>query len=191
MPTERPESGHLPADAGSLSSARDTESTVPSRSRSVLLTAALAAVLLAFVGVTLYLSIQTARAAYAHQDSLAIDALFSEARNSIALEEVNVRHYQVEPSAAVRGRFDEAATQTRTALSRIRAGSRGQVRADAERLLAEQTAFERLGIRLLDLVADQDPEQVRLDRLDLTPTYYTLQQDVDAVARAYHRLAEH
>ena len=40
------------------------------------------------------------------------------------------------------------------------------------------------------MVTDQDPGHGRYDRLYVTPAHYVLQQDIDDVARAYHRDAE-
>ncbi len=163
---------------------------VPRRGSSLALTAALAAILVAMVGGGMLGSLLSTRATYAHEHSLTVDALFGEARNSIALEEVNVRHYEVEPSVALRGRFDLAASATRASLARLITIGPDQVRADAQRLVMEHMAYQRVASRMLDLVADQDPAHVRLDRLSLTPAYYTLQQDIDGVARAYHGVAE-
>src|SRR5687767_9924156 len=75
------------------------------RLRSLSTTAALGSVLVALGSYTIIGTAQTTGAAQHHSRALAVDAWFSDARSAIALEEVHLRHYQVEPSTAVRNRF--------------------------------------------------------------------------------------
>ena len=79
------------------------------RRRSVGPTAALGAVLLALAAYVILATLTSANAAQRQAQVLAIDALFAEARTAVALEEVHLRHYQVEPSVAVRVRFSASA----------------------------------------------------------------------------------
>ena len=79
------------------------------RRRSVGPTAALGAVLLALAAYVILATLTSANAAQRQAQVLAIDALFAEARTSVALEEVHLRHYQVEPSVAVGVRFSASA----------------------------------------------------------------------------------
>nr|BFE71598.1 hypothetical protein GCM10020092_048990 [Actinoplanes digitatis] len=58
------------------------------------------------------------------------------------------------------------------------------------RLHQEQLAYQELAERLILLIADSDPDHIQLDRLEVTPAFYTLQDDVDMVARAYHDAAQ-
>src|SRR4029453_3679775 len=74
------------------------------RRRSLNTTAALASVLLALGAYTIIGTALTTRATRDHSRALHVDADFSEARGAITLEEVNLRHYQVEPSSAVLSR---------------------------------------------------------------------------------------
>ncbi len=153
-------------------------------------TAALAAVLLALAAYVLQGTAHTGRATDEQRHALAIDALFSEARTAIAMQEVNLRHYQVEPSVAVRQRFDQVAQVADAALTRVSSDGDSRVRVDALRLRDEQRAYRALAVRLIDLVSDGDPGHVQLDRLEVTPAFYTLQDDADRVARAYHEAAQ-
>ncbi|GAA3334717.1 hypothetical protein GCM10020358_00250 [Amorphoplanes nipponensis] len=160
------------------------------RSRSVVLTAALTGVLLALAGYVIQGTVHTTRATEQQSHALIVDSLFAEARIAIAMQEVNLRHYQVEPSVAVEQRFAQVALTANDTLARIVAVDAGQARADALRLRAEQLAYQALAERLLALISDSDPAHVQLDRLEVTPAFYTLQDDVDEVARAYHDAAQ-
>jgi diguanylate cyclase (GGDEF)-like protein len=156
------------------------------RGRSVALTTALAAVLLALAGYVIQGTVHTTRATEQQSHALVVDSLFSEARIAIAMQEVNLRHYQVEPSVAVQRRFTQVARTAADTLTQIADGDTGQARADALRLRGEQLAYQELAERLLAMIADSDPAHIRLDRLEVTPAFYTLQDDIDQVARSYH-----
>ncbi|MEV4702739.1 EAL domain-containing protein [Actinoplanes sp. NPDC049316] len=153
-------------------------------------TAALAAVLLALAAYVLQGTAHTGRATDEQRHALGIDALFSEARTAIAMQEVNLRHYQVEPSVAVRQRFDQVAQAADSALTRVGSDGDSRVRDDALRLREEQRIYRALAVRLIDLISDGDPGHVPFDRLEVTPAFYTLQDDADRVARAYHEAAQ-
>jgi diguanylate cyclase (GGDEF)-like protein len=150
------------------------------------MTAALAAVLLALAGYVIQGTVHTTRATEQQSHALVVDSLFSEARIAIAMQEVNLRHYQVEPSVAVEQRFAQVARTAVDTLTRIATDDSGQARADALRLREEQVAYQVLAERLIAMIADSDPKHIQLDRLEVTPAFYTLQDDVDAVSRAYH-----
>ncbi|MFI7540338.1 putative bifunctional diguanylate cyclase/phosphodiesterase [Actinoplanes sp. NPDC049599] len=154
------------------------------------MTAALAAVLLALAGYVIQGTVHTTRATEQQSHALVVDSLFSEARIAIAMQEVNLRHYQVEPSVAVRQRFDQVARTANDTLAQIATDDSGQARADALRLRDEQAAYQVLAERLLAMIADSDPGHAQLDRLEVTPAFYTLQDDVDVVSRAYHDAAQ-
>jgi diguanylate cyclase (GGDEF)-like protein len=158
--------------------------------RSVGPTAALGAVLLALAAYVILATLNSASIARHQAQVLAIDALFAEARTSIALEEVHLRHYQVEPSVAVRVRFGRSADAATAALAKVRDTGPQQAREHAQRLHDEQIEYRRLAVLLMAKVTDQDPEQGPYDRLYVTPAHYVLQQDVDDVSRTYHREAQ-
>jgi diguanylate cyclase (GGDEF)-like protein len=61
---------------------------------------------------------------------------------------------------------------------------------EAVRLRAEQTEYKVAADRLIQLATDRDPLAVEHDRLEVAPAYYTLQQDIDRVSRAYHAQAQ-
>ena len=150
------------------------------------ITAALAGVLLALAGYVIQGTVHTTRATEQQSRALIVDSLFSDTRIAIAMQEVNLRHYQVEPSVAVERRFAQVARTAITTLDRIAAEDTGQARLDAVRLRDEQLAYQALAERLIALIADSDPAHIQLDRLEVTPAFYSLQDDVDAVSRAYH-----
>jgi diguanylate cyclase (GGDEF)-like protein len=152
----------------------------------VALTGALAAVLLALAGYVIQGTVHTTRATEQQSHALVVDSLFSEARIAIAMQEVNLRHYQVEPSVAVQRRFAQVAGTATETLTQIADSDAGQARADALRLRGEQLAYQELAEQLIAMIADSDPGHIRLDRLEVTPAFYTLQDDVDQVARSYH-----
>ncbi|MEU8613576.1 GGDEF domain-containing protein, partial [Actinoplanes sp. NPDC048791] len=154
------------------------------------MTAALAGVLLALAGYVIQGTVHTTRATEQQSHALVVDSLFFEARIAIAMQEVNLRHYQVEPSVAVQQRFDQVVLTANDTLAQIIAGDTGQARVDALRLRDEQLAYQALAEQLIALIADSDPAHVQLDRLEVTPAFYTLQDDVDEVSRAYHDAAQ-
>ncbi|MEV1286567.1 EAL domain-containing protein [Micromonospora sp. NPDC049679] len=160
------------------------------RRRSLATTGALASVLLALSGYTIIGTALTTSAAREHSQALSVDGWFGEARSAVALEEVHARHYQVEPSAAVRLRYVGAANAANQALGRVTMAGTGAAARDASRLLARQAAYRELTDRLLDMVADRDPARTSFDRLEVTPAYYQLQHDIDSVTRAYHASAQ-
>ena len=150
------------------------------------MTAALAGVLLALAGYVIQGTVHTTRATEQQSHALVIDSLFAETRIAIAMQEVNLRHYQVEPSFAVQQRYVQVARLTTDTLTQIAAADPGQARTDALRLREEQLAYQALAERLIAMIADSDPAHVQLDLLEVTPAFYTLQDDVDTVSRAYH-----
>jgi diguanylate cyclase (GGDEF)-like protein len=160
------------------------------RRRSLNTTAALASVLLALGAYTIIGTAMTTRAARDHSRALHVDADFSEARGAITLEEVNLRHYQVEPSSAVRSRFVQAADSVDVALRLAIRHGLPSADSEANRLLARQRDYRMNAERLIELVANRDPGSLSLDGLSVTPSYYTLQDDVDTVSRAFHASAQ-
>ncbi|BEL08394.1 hypothetical protein Q0Z83_065850 [Actinoplanes sichuanensis] len=154
------------------------------------MTVALAVVLLALAGFVLQAMFSTTRATEQQSDALIVDMKFTEARIAVAMQEVNLRHYQVEPSVAVRARFDQVAAEAERNLAEIAQSSDEQTRDDAKRLLAGQIAYRELAEDLIAKVADSDPDFMAFDRLQVTPAFYTLQNDVDDVSRAYHDYAQ-
>jgi diguanylate cyclase (GGDEF)-like protein len=150
------------------------------------MTAALAGVLLALAGYVIQGTVHTTRATEQQSHALVVDSLFAEARIAIAMQEVNLRHYQVEPSVAAQQRFAQVARAATDTLAQITVEDNGQARVDAMRLGDEQLAYRALAERLIAMIADGDAGHVQLDLLEVTPAFYTLQDDVDAVSRAYH-----
>jgi hypothetical protein len=157
------------------------------RWRSRILTTALASVLLGLGGYTLHGNLENSRAAHAHRGSLALDALFAEARNAIALEEVHVRNFQVDPTVPVRLRYVAAAGDVTKALD---AAARSGGRTDAERIQAEHNAYRQKADRLVAMIANNDPGATPYDRAEVAPAYVALQHDIDAVSRAHHATAD-
>ncbi|MFC7534478.1 putative bifunctional diguanylate cyclase/phosphodiesterase [Actinoplanes sp. GCM10030250] len=156
------------------------------RGRSVVMTASLAGVLLALAAYVIQGTLHTTRATDQQSQALAVDLQFIEARIAIAMQEVNLRHYEVEPSVAVKQRFEQVAQRADDTLSELAHSPDVTVRRDGQRLLQEQRTYRFLADRLISMVADSDPDQVTLDRLEVTPAFYSLQNDVDDVSRAYH-----
>ncbi|MEV6305732.1 EAL domain-containing protein [Actinoplanes sp. NPDC051861] len=150
------------------------------------MTASLAGVLLALAAYVIQGTLHTTRVTDEQSRALAVDLQFIEARIAIAMQEVNLRHYEVEPSVAVKQRFDQVAQKADATLTAIASGSDPDAQRDAQRLLKQQRAYRALAEKLIVMVADSDPEQVTLDRLEVTPAFYALQNDVDEVSLAYH-----
>jgi diguanylate cyclase (GGDEF)-like protein len=160
------------------------------RGRSVAMTASLAGVLLALAVSVILGTVHTTRATEQQSRALAVDLLFVEARIAIAMQEVNLRHYQVEPSVAVKQRFEQVARTAHQTLTEIAVGDDPQARRDALRLREQQIAYRALAERLITMVADSDPAHIQLDRLEVTPAFYALQNDVNEVSRASHDNAQ-
>nr|GID84799.1 hypothetical protein Ade03nite_37230 [Actinoplanes derwentensis] len=156
----------------------------------MLMPVALAAVLLTLAAYVIQGTVHTTRATSQQGDALVVDMLFTEARIAVAMQEVNLRHYQVEPSVAVKQRFDQVAAGADRVLAEVAGKNDQQARADAGRLRAAQTRYRKLAEQLITMVADSDPESIQLDRLEVTPAFYSLQNDVDEVSRAYHEYAQ-
>lgn len=153
------------------------------------MTVALAVVLLALAGYVLQGTVDTTRATEQQSAALIVDLKFAEARIAVAMQEVNLRHYQVEPSVAVRNRFEKVAESAEQYLADIAASADERTRRDALRLLDYQVAYRALATQLIEKIADSDPDYMQLDRLQVTPAFYSLQNDVDEVSRAYHDYA--
>ncbi|GIE35721.1 hypothetical protein Ait01nite_087660 [Actinoplanes italicus] len=160
------------------------------RGRSLLMTVALAVVLLALAGYVLQGTADTTRATEQQSAALIVDMKFTEARIAVAMQEVNLRHYQVEPSVAVRSRFEKVVAEAERNLTEIAETSGDRARQDARRLLTGQVAYRKLAEQLIAKVADSDPDFMQFDRLQVTPAFYSLQNDVDDVSRAYHEYAQ-
>lgn len=158
--------------------------------RSLGMTAALAAVLCGLGAFTLWGTLQATRATEAQSKALVLDAVFSEASSAVAVQEMQARHYQLEPSVAARARYLESAAQADAALRRAVELSSGRAHDDALRLQAEQSAYRQAADELIVMVTDRNPEAVTQDRLEVTPAYYTLQHDVTEVSRSHHVQAQ-
>ncbi|NUT05969.1 MAG: EAL domain-containing protein [Hamadaea sp.] len=160
------------------------------RLRSLLTTAALAMVLVALVGFTLWGSLQTSKATARQSQAQALDALFSDARAAVALEAAQVRSYQLEPSNAARTRYLKSVNATAAVLQKAAVSKLSPAAVDAARLGREQAEFRASADRLINQVANQDPAARQFDRLEVQPLYYTLQRDIDDVANGYHSDAQ-
>jgi diguanylate cyclase (GGDEF)-like protein len=154
------------------------------------MTAALTAVLCGLGAFTLWGILQTTQATRTQSQALVLDSIFSEARATVAVQEMHARHYQLEPSVASRARYMESANAADEALRRAVELSSGKAREDALRLRAEQDAYRLAADRLIELATDRDPDAIQQDRLEVTPAYYTLQQDIADVSRAHHSEAQ-
>ncbi|SDZ39887.1 diguanylate cyclase (GGDEF) domain-containing protein [Micromonospora pattaloongensis] len=167
-----------------------TDESRARRQRSLATTGALAAVLVALSAYTIVGTWQMTSITREHSTALSVDGWFSEARSATALEEAHARHYQVEPSWAVRLRYVAAANDAEEALRQVTTTGTADAAADARRLLDRQAAYRERTDRLLNMVADGNPEWPSFDRLQVTPTYYQLQHDIGTVNRAYHTRAQ-
>jgi len=160
------------------------------RRRSLATTAALASVLMALGAYSIIGTALTTMAARDHGRALTVDADFSEARGAITLEEVNLRHYQVQQSSAVHSRFVLAADAVDAALHLAVQEGLPDAGRQANRLLKRQQDYRTAAERLIEMVTDRDPSSFSYDALAVTPSYYTLEQDVAVVSRAYHASAQ-
>jgi diguanylate cyclase (GGDEF)-like protein len=158
--------------------------------RSLGMNAALAAVLCGLGAFTLWGTLQTTRATETQSRALALDSIFSEARAAVAVEEMRARQYQLEPSVASRTRYIDSASAADEALRRAVELSTGPVREDALRLQREQSAYRQAADHLILMVSDGNPDAIQQGRLEVTPAYYTLQQDIANVSRARHNEAQ-
>jgi diguanylate cyclase (GGDEF)-like protein len=155
------------------------------------MTAALAAVLCGLGTFTFWGTLQATHVTTDQSHALALDAMFSDARSAVAVEEMHTRQYQLEPSVASRVRYEESADAADEVLRGATETATGQARKDALRLSTEQAEFRLAADRLIELVTDRNPSASELDRLEVAPAYYTLQQDINNMSIAYHSKAEH
>jgi len=160
------------------------------RGRSFAMTAALAVVLCVLGTFTFWGTLQTAHVTTDQSHALVLDAMFSEARSAVAVEEMHTRQYRLEPSIASRARYESSAQAADEVLRRAAGTATGPAREDALRLSAEQAEYRVAADRLVELVTYNDPRAAAQDRLEVAPAYYTLQQDIDSVSRAYHSEAQ-
>jgi diguanylate cyclase (GGDEF)-like protein len=157
---------------------------------SLAMTAALAGVLIGLCSLTFWGALLTTQATTTQSHALVLDAMFSEARNAVTVEEMHTRQYQLEPSAAGQTRYLSSAKAADDALRYAAETGTGPARNDALRLRQEQADYRIAADRMITLVTDRDPRSVEQDRLEVAPAYYTLQQDADSVSRAYHSEAQ-
>lgn len=176
-------------DAAGHSAVSDPSSKTHRRG-SFATTFALAAVLLGLGGFTFYGNLLMTRTTVAQSEALTLDAHFSEARNAVSVAELHTRQYQLEPLPTVRARYVSATAAAREALQQAALSDSRDARADADRLLSEHDAYRVAADKLLDLVANADPDATRIDRSEVAPAFYTLQHDIDTVAHRYHDIAQ-
>jgi diguanylate cyclase (GGDEF)-like protein len=148
---------------------------------------ALGVVLIALSAYTVIGTVRMAQAVQRHSRSLTVDAWFGEARDAVGIQEMEMRHYQVEQNIAVRSRRAAAVESARAAFDHVvEVGDRREVE-QARRLNAEVENYVKIADRLMDMVTDQDPAAIRFDRLETTPMYYSLKQNIDDVVVAFHQ----
>src|SRR5829696_1738559 len=104
------------------------------RRRSFAMTAALGAVLTGIAVFTFWGTLQTTHVTTKQSHALVLDAMFSEARSAVAVEEMHTRQYQLEPSLATRASYEEAAGDADEVLRRAAETATGKAREDAQRL---------------------------------------------------------
>src|SRR5687767_10048228 len=93
-----PEQADGPRRLPDLPGARSEPGIRPGRS--LAMTASLAAVLCGLGAFTLWGTSETTEATTTQSHALELDAMFSEARNAVTVEEMHTRQYQLEPSVA-------------------------------------------------------------------------------------------
>jgi len=160
------------------------------RGRSFAMTGALATVLTGIAVFTFWGTLQTTQVTTKQSHALVLDAMFSEARSAVAVEEMHTRQYQLEPSLASRARYEDAADDADEVLRRAAETATGKARKDAQRLNVKQAEFRAAADKLIELVTDRNPAASEQDRLEVAPAYYTLQEDINNVSRGYHAEAE-
>ena len=123
----------LPGSAGRRSK------LFPRPRRSLVMTAALAAVLCGLGAFTLWGTLQATGATETQSRALVLDSIFSEARAAVAVEEMNARHHHLEPSFATNARYMDSAYAADEALRHAVELSTGPASEEAVRLQAEQS----------------------------------------------------
>ncbi|MEV4412043.1 bifunctional diguanylate cyclase/phosphodiesterase [Catellatospora sp. NPDC049609] len=154
------------------------------------MTAALGAVLCGLAALTIWGTVTAVDAAEAQSRALRLDAVFGDISTAVSVQEMLARHYQLEPSPAGRDRYAAAVAEADAAVERAVTLSYGPALADAQRLRAEQGAYREAADKLIDLVTQRDASAIAQDRLEVTPAYYTLQQDATEVSVRHHELAQ-
>ncbi|MFC7247516.1 diguanylate cyclase domain-containing protein [Catellatospora aurea] len=159
------------------------------RRRCLLVTGALGMVLFFIVTFALWGSVQTAKTARLQTESMAADALFSEVRATVALQQMHLRRYQIEPIAGSPAidRHRQTAAATEDALAQLTAIA--TARSDALRLRGAHAEYRRHAERLIELVGSRNSGAVRFDQRAVQPSHLALQRDIDQVSRQQHLAA--
>jgi diguanylate cyclase (GGDEF)-like protein len=166
----------------------------------VAMTAALGAVLIALAAFVIQGTVQTSKAAEEQHEALAADLLFADVRNAVSMQEVYLRHYEVQPEEeAHQEQFDAATRVAVGALATIAAGDDPWARQDALRLRHQQVTYQTAAKRMMTMVLENEravnrpggpPAYVKVDREEVTPAFYALLSDVDGVFLTYHVKAQ-
>ncbi|MEV0459163.1 GGDEF domain-containing protein [Catellatospora methionotrophica] len=153
------------------------------------MTGALGMVLFSIVTFALWGSVQTAQTARLQAESMTADALFSDVRATVALQQMHLRRYQIEPipDSPALDRHRQTAAATEAALTRLTGTAAGRV--DALRLTAAHAQYRRHAERLIALVAARDDNAVHFDQQAVQTSHRALQQDADQVSHRQHLAA--
>jgi diguanylate cyclase (GGDEF)-like protein len=151
----------------------------------VAMTAALGAVLIALAAFVIQGTVQTSRAADEQHEALAVDLLFADVRNAVSMQEVHLRHYEVQPDDGHLQQSDEATQAAVGALATIAAGDDPWARQDALRLRHQQVTYQMSAKRMMAMVLENEravdrpggpPAYVQVDRELVTPAFYARHQ---------------
>jgi diguanylate cyclase (GGDEF)-like protein len=155
------------------------------RWRSLRTTWGLAAVLLVLGAFVVWGDLTTARAADAQSEALAVASQFEQAQYTVAVQGLYARQYRLQPSSAVFRRYQEAANQTVSALTRAQRTGVPDAGGRARHLLALEDDFSKAADRMINAVANGSADAPLIDNLEVAPAYFSLQQQVNDAAGEY------
>jgi diguanylate cyclase (GGDEF)-like protein len=176
----------LGVDAGARLSSSVADGRVGRRSR-----AASAALVLVLLGVSVF-AVWTSQATNVAADrALAASALsddFADAATAVAAEESLERKYRLEPGAAVRTRYNQAAAALTTALGQVRQDGDAADRVIVDGVLRRHRSYLEAIDRMFLAVDRRDTSAVlRIDGGEVDPSFGAIEQAVGKAATGEHQ----
>jgi diguanylate cyclase (GGDEF)-like protein len=160
------------------------------RWRSLRTTWGLAGVLLALGAFVVWGDLTTARAAGTQSEALAVASLFEEAQYSVAVQGLYARQYELQPSSAVFRRYQDADSDAVSALVKAQQSGDREARHRATALLALHQTYRQAAAKMIDAVAGGAANISLIENLEVSPAFFSLQEQVNDTATAYRVQAQ-
>jgi diguanylate cyclase (GGDEF)-like protein len=156
--------------------------------RSRLASIGLVLVLLGVSAFAVWSSQATSAAAHGADVASTLADNYAQAASAVASEESLERKYRLEPTPAVRARYDAAGRQLLSALELVARNGDQRDRARVEKVRAAHRFYLAAIGRMFTQVDKGDtPVVLRIDGAEVDPQFHAIQQTVDAAAVAHHQ----